>query len=72
MPNSRKVNFKGGRWAPKQQARDAFAEALQRAIATGSATVGFRNGSTDEATGQSTETGYDITVVRIDEVRAPA
>jgi hypothetical protein len=32
----------------------------------GPATVGFRNGSTDETGGQSTETGYDITVERFD------
>lgn len=42
-----------------------FTEALQQANETGSATVGFRNGTTDEASGQSIETGYDITVVRV-------
>lgn len=43
----------------------AFTEALQKANENGSATVGFRNGSTDEATGRTTETGYDITVVQV-------
>jgi hypothetical protein len=50
-----------------QQITDSFAQALQQATAAGgSATVGFRNGSSDE----STETGYDITVTRVVEVRA--
>lgn len=42
-----------------------FTEALQKATEDGSATVGFRNGDTDEVTGRTTETGYDITVVRV-------
>lgn len=43
----------------------AFTQALQQANETGTATVGFRNGSVDETSGQSTETGYDITVTRV-------
>lgn len=46
----------------------SFTEALQQANEEGSATVGFRNGSTDETSGRTIETGYDITVVRIDGV----
>lgn len=50
----------------------AFTQALQEADEKGFATVGFCNGSVDETSGQSTETGYDITVVRVDEVRPAA
>jgi hypothetical protein len=42
----------------------AFTQALQQANRDGTATVGFRNGSTDEASGRTVETGYDITVTR--------
>jgi hypothetical protein len=51
---------------------DAFAQALQQADAQGSATVGFRNGTTDETSGQTIETGYDITVERFGGVRSAA
>lgn len=50
----------------------AFTEALQQANERGSATVGFRNGSTDEASGRTIETGYDITVVCIGSVHPGA
>lgn len=50
----------------------AFTEALQQADREGSATVGFRNGSTDEATGRTTETGYDITVACVGSALNPA
>jgi hypothetical protein len=49
-----------------------FMQALQQADAQGSATVGFRNGDADEISGRTVETGYDITVVRIGEVRQAA
>lgn len=50
----------------------AFTQALQEANETGTATVGFRNGSVDETSGQTIETGYDITVVRVGGVRPAA
>lgn len=47
-----------------EQVMDAVAQALQQANETGSATVGFRNGSVDQTGNESIETGYDITVVK--------
>lgn len=46
------------------QVMAAFREALRQATETGSATVGFRNGSVDETGTEGIETGYDITVER--------
>jgi len=47
----------------------AFTQALQEAQSEGSATVGFRNGTTSPD-GRETETGYDITVTRFGSVDA--